>query len=273
MLHQLYGDLSGAATLTAGFYLGRESEWLDAIDGWIATLKDAGVNTFHATEFFSARGAFDDDRWRRLGPDGRMIPGGPEHDNFAARFSSMPRKAGLIGFAFSLDVPAFKALVVPALQQEPAASTLADERTYAIMSGITRVSAFLERAGYREKGQIQIMFEDEQGAGKYLDFFHKSRERQEQWTYFYQSFSLGPKLFPPIEMADLAAHEGWRRTKEIWSNTPRPVRKSFVEMIGDGQFELHAHGPRESIKNAERIHDIAAMFPDGLIPPEYLGRG
>lgn len=269
MLHQVYGDLSGAAVLTSGCYLGKEGEWLDAINAWIAALKDAGVSSFHATDFYNARGAFDDDRWRRLAADGRMIPGGPLHDAFAARFSTIPRRAGLIGFAFSLDVPSFRDLVVPEFQEERRTHQLTNERTYAIMKNIARVSAFLDGAGYREKGQIQIMFEEEAGGGKYTDFFLESRERDESWTYFYQSFHLGPKAFPPIEMADLAAHEGWRRTKEIWSHTPRALRKSFKEMLGDGQFELNGHGLREAAINAERIRDLRRMFPDGLIPPDY----
>ena len=155
------------------------------------------------------------------------------------------------------------------MRKEQRAQQLTDARTYVIMNNLARASAFLERSGYRENGQIQIMFEEEAGAEKYVNFFRESRGRQEQWTYFFRSFSLGPKAFPPIEMADLAAHEGWRRTKEIWSSTPRALRKSFVAMLGTGQFELHAHGLREAAMNAERIRDLTVMFPDGLIPPEY----
>jgi hypothetical protein len=270
MLHLLYGDISGKAVLTSGCYLCREAEWMDAIAAWITALKEAGVESFHATDFFSARGLFDDDRWRKRADDGRMIPGGPLHDAFAARFSNIPRIAGLVGFAFSLDVPSFRDLVVPEMLKEERVHQLTNERTYVIMNNIARASAFLEREGYRENGRIQIMFEDEAGAEKYIKFFRESRERGERWTYFYQSFNLGPKAFPPLEMADLAAHEGWRRTKEMWSHTPRALRKSFEAMIGTGQFELQAHGMREAAINAVQIRDLATMFPDGLIPPEYL---
>ena len=243
---------------------------MDAIAAWIQALKDANVESFHATDFYNARGLFDDDRWRRKTEDGRMIPGGPLHDEFAARFSNIPRQAGLVGFAFSLDVPPYRDLVVPELKEAEGADALTNERTYAIMNNIARVSAFLERAGWREYGRIQIVFEEEVGAGKYKDFFLESRARQERWTYFYQSFHLGPKHFPPIEMADLAAHEGWRRTKEIWSATPRALRKSFKTMIGTGQFELQAHGLREAAINAQQIRDLRQAFPGGLIPPEYV---
>jgi hypothetical protein len=269
MLHQIYGDLSGKSVLTSGCYLGKEDQWLDAIGAWIAALNDAGVTSFHATDFYNAQGAFDDDRWRKVGSDGRMVPGGPLHDEYAARFSNIPRRAGLIGFAFSLDVPSFKDLMLPELRKERRNRRLTDERTYAIMNNIARVSAFLDRSGYRENGRIQIMFEDEAGSGKYVDFFRDARDRYEQWTYFYQSFNVGPKDFPPIEMGDLAAHEAWRRTKEIWSPTPRALRKSFIAMVGEGQFELHAHGPREAAINAEQVRDLCSVFPDGLIPPEY----
>lgn len=65
MLHQVYGDLSGSAVLTSGCYLGKEPEWLDAIAAWVQALRDAGVESFHATDFYNARGLFNDDRWRR----------------------------------------------------------------------------------------------------------------------------------------------------------------------------------------------------------------
>ena len=56
MIHMVYGDLSqGGGYLTAGAFLGKEDEWMNAIAKWCDALRDAGVNTFHATDFFNAR--------------------------------------------------------------------------------------------------------------------------------------------------------------------------------------------------------------------------
>ena len=67
MIGMVYGDLSGdeASIVTAGCYLGKQDEWLNAIAAWSAALDDAGVKEFHATDFYNAKRQFDDDKWRR----------------------------------------------------------------------------------------------------------------------------------------------------------------------------------------------------------------
>jgi hypothetical protein len=78
MIPMVYGDLSGDETdiLTAGCYLGKEDEWMNAIAAWSVALSDAGVDEFHATDFFNAQREFDDDKWRRYAPGRGMIVGG-----------------------------------------------------------------------------------------------------------------------------------------------------------------------------------------------------
>jgi hypothetical protein len=267
-LHMVYGDISGGSpVLTAGSYLGKEEQWMNAIAAWIRALNDAGVDHFRATEFYNARGAFDNDRWRKLRDDGQMVPGGPLHDEFAARFTSIPPSAGLIGFAYSIDVPSFMDLVLPELQKERRKYKVVDERVYVVMANVARVGRFLTDAKYTDNGRIQIMFEEESGGGKYIDFFVESRKRKERWTYFFQSFDLKPKSFPPIQMGDLAAHEGWRRTKQVWNGKPDKLRKSFQAMIGTGRFELQAHSARDAVINGQRMRELWDKYPDGLIPP------
>lgn len=270
MIGMVYGDLSGDETgiLTAGCYLGKEAEWLKAIAAWSATLDDAGVPEFHATDFYNAKRAFDDDRWRREVPGRGMVVGGDLHNAFAERFVSIPVDAGLIGFAYSLDVPSFNEILAPELAKAQRKHPQGHPRTQAVMSSLASIGSFLEKAGYRENGQIQVVFEQEQGAGRFGAFFDDSRERKERWTYFFKSFTTAPKSFVPLQMADLLAHETWRRTKQVTSNPSSPLRKSFERMLGDGKVSLLNHDRDHCVRNAAIIRDVTSRYPDGLIPPE-----
>lgn len=267
----VYGDLSGDETgiLTAGCYLGKEDQWLKAIAAWSAALDDAGVKEFHATDFYSAQKEFDDDRWRRKVRGKGMVVGGDLHNTFAERFVSIPVDGGLIGFAYSLDVVPFTELLAPELAKVKRKHRQGHPRTQAIMSCIASVGTWLnEKAGYHVNGGIQVVFEHEHGAGKFVDFFNESRARKERWTYAFQSFTTAPKAFVPLQMADLLAHETWRRTKHVRSNPDSPLRKSFERMLGDGRISLLQHDRDHCIKNATMIRDVLARYPDGLIPPE-----
>lgn len=271
MIGMVYGDLSGdeRGLLTAGCYLGREDEWLNAIAEWSNTLDDAGVNEFHATDFFSARGEFDDDRWRREVPGRGMVVGGELHTKYAERFASIPITSGLIGFAYSLDVPAFNELLAPELKRAQRKHSEGHPRTQAIMSCLASIGDFLyEQTSYREKGQIQVVFEHEQGAGRFVDFFVESLERTETWTYFFRSFATAPKALVPLQMADLLAHETWRRTKQFDADSSAPLRKSFERMLGDGKISLRKHDREHCLKNAALVRKLLDRYPNGLFPPD-----
>lgn len=272
MIHLAYGDVSGdsAPVLTAGCYLGKEGEWMDAIASWCRALDDAEVKEFHATDFFSAQNEFDDDKWRHFVPGKGMVVGGELHNTFAARFTSIPVDNGLIGFAFSLDVPAFNEILAPELAKVHRVQSEAHPRTHVIMSSLAAIGAFLEKATYREKERIQAIFEHEAGAGRFMDFFDESKKRNERWTWWFKSFTTAPKSFVPLQMGDLLAHEAWRRTKEVWSPKPRAIRKSFERMLSDGSIQLNAHDRNHCIKNAVAVRNLLARYPNGLAPAEEL---
>jgi hypothetical protein len=263
------GDLSGDGTLiTAGCYLGREDQWASAEVAWNVTLRDAGVQTFHATDFFNARREFDHDKWRREVPGRGMVVGGELHECFAERFVSIPIDSGLIGFAYSLDVPAFVEILAPELARAVRKHRQGHPRTQAIMSCLASIEDFfIQRTTYREKGRIDVIFENEHGDGKFVDFFDESLARRERWTYFFRSFVTRAKSFIPLQMADLLAHETWRRTKHVHSNPDAPLRKSFERMVGNGQISLRKHDRDHCVSNAVTIRDLLNRYPDGLIPP------
>lgn len=271
MLDMVYGDLSGDERhfLTAGCYLGKEEQWMNAIAAWSAALDDAGVREFHATDFFNARGEFDDDRWRREVPGRGMVVGGDMHISFAERFVAIPVRSGLIGFASSLDVPAFAEVLAPEMAKALRQHREGNPRTHAIMSCLASITDFfVGHTRNREKGQIQVVFEQEHGAGKFADFFNESRDRGERWTHFFRSFATASKAHLPLQMADLLAHETWRRTRHVANDPATPLRKSFERMLGDGQISLKMLDRAYCAKNATIVRDLLARYPDGLVPPE-----
>jgi hypothetical protein len=267
----VYGDVSGNETsiLTAGCYLGKEDQWMRAIATWSAALDGAGVKEFHATDFFNAQGEFDNDKWRRDVPGRGVVVGGELHNTFAERFVSIPVDSGLIGFAYSLDVPPFNEVLAPELAKAERKHRQGHPRTQAIMSCLASIEDFfIQKTGYRESGRIQVIFEEEHGAGKFVDFFNESRERKERWTFFFQSFTTAPKSLVAVQMADLLAHETWRRTNHLRTDPNARLRKSFERMLGDGTISLRHHDREHCVKNATIIRDLLTRYPNGLVPRE-----
>lgn len=234
-------------------------------------MKDAGVSEFHATDFFSTRREFDNDKWRHEDPKRGMIPGGDLHDTFAERFTSIPVNAGLVGFAYSIDVKSFREILAPLLAKAKRKHRQGHPRTQAIMSSLASTGKWLtETVGYRVKGNIQVIFEDEHGAGKFKSFFDESRERNERWTYCFQSFNTEGKWLVPLQMADLLAHESWRRTKQVKGDPSAKPRKSFERMLGDGKISLQLHDRDVALRNEAVVNDLLSNYPNGLFPPDTL---
>lgn len=271
LVNYIYGDVSGRSPgiVCSACYLGKEAEWQVATEVWKAVLEDAEAKGFHATDFYNAKGEFDNDKWRREVTGRGMQPGGELHNRFAERFCGVAHDAGLVGFAFAVDAAAFLEIEAPELEKESRQNKATDPRTAAIFGNVVSVNEFLAKAGHDKASNIQVVFEHEQGAGKFLEFFSESKERRERWTYWFHSFTTSGKSIAPLQMADLLAHEGWRRAKEVESKNPRALRKSFLRMLGDGKVELRWHGLSHCQTNAANIRAALAQYPDGLMPPDY----
>jgi hypothetical protein len=265
----VFGDLSGSdedAVIAAGCYLGREDQWAAAVNNWAVALKDAGVTYFHATDFYSAHGEFDSDEWRYEHPTKGMIPGGPKQVAFAARFTAIANDAGLIGFSWACELEPFRSILAPEMEREERVHKASDPYLYAAMSALTRVSDFLTDAKHAALQHIQIGYELEDRSGRFVDFFKESQKRMESWTKWFHSFTAPPKSFEPVQIADLLAHEAWRRAKEVLSDKPRDIRKSFKRMLMGGKVELQFMQRADIERNAAVVRDLLARYPKGLVP-------
>lgn len=257
----VYGDLSGTAdskVLAAGCYLGRKHQWDAAVAEWTKVLRDAQVKEFHATDFFSGFGEFAGDEWN---------PKGEKHREYAARFTAVASDAGLIGFAFAMDCAAFSSVLAPELKKEKRKYRSTHPRTYSTFSSVARVAQFLEKANHPATERVQIVFEHEQGAGRFSDFFEESRKRRERWTYWFDGFTTADKSLVPLQIADLLAHEAWRRVKAIMADPAAKLRKSFERMLIHGDIEVGLLDEASCNKNAEMVRDVLVHFPNGLAPP------
>jgi hypothetical protein len=254
----VYGDISsGNNVLAAACYLGHDDQWEIAKREWAAIIGDAGISHFHATDFYNCRKAFE----------GWELNGDKQVD-FAKRFCAVADDAGLIGFAYVMDLPAFREILAPELEKEQRIFKSSHERCYAAMGAVAAVNDFLAKTSYRTKQSIPIVFEAEKGAGRFVQFFEESQKRKERWTWWFRSFDTGPKDVVPCQMADLLAHESWRRGSAILQESDREIRKSLKRMLQREHIDLRLFNWEHAKLNASLVREGLAKYPNGLMPPD-----
>lgn len=102
MILHYYVDVSGKEStpgeraITAAGYIASESRWKQLETVWAATLKEAGTDYFHATEFFSCSGPFRGLRNDRA-----------RHQHLATLFALAAYELLPYGFSSSLDLNHF----------------------------------------------------------------------------------------------------------------------------------------------------------------------
>jgi hypothetical protein len=266
----VHGDVSGKEGIIAsGCYLGREEHWQKASEAWERINADAGVPYFHATDFFNTADLWDDTKWRYEHPTKGIIPGSPEHVAFAKRYSAVAEDAGLVGFAFGMRVSVFTELLQPIFAREKRGVLCTDPQMFAIMRSVAQVSQFLDatQTPAFELGRGQVIFEEEVGvSGAWTNLFVESRQRREAWTKWFATLTTAPKEVVPVQIADLLAHEAWRRLKTALGEESYPLRKSFERMLVNERIEVQVLTPEDAQKNAAMFNDLIERFPNGLVP-------
>lgn len=271
----VHGDVSGKAdsgVIASGCYLGRAEHWQCAADGWGTALASEKIGVFHATDFYASEGAFAAQEWKHE-VNGRWIPGGAKHDEFAARITAVAENAGLIGFAFGMNPATFAEHLRPVFALVKRKVRCTDAQLFAIMTAIKHASDFLDAADtpIMQLGRGRVIFEDEHGSGLWIDFFNESRNRREAWTKWFGALTTAPKEIIPVQIADLLAHEVWRRVSEVFKDNPRPIRKSFARMLVNERIEVQMLTEETAKETAELLRGRLAKYPDGLVPPSPAG--
>jgi hypothetical protein len=255
----IHADISGdvkSSVLVAACYFGPPEQWSVAGDAWAALLAEAGVKVFHATDFYACRRDFKD--WTLN--DAR-------HVEFAKRFAAVADDAGLTGFAFGVDRVAFESVLVPVLRDEKRRLRAIDARTFALMGCLGRVANYLEATKWPRQFKVRVFVESEEGGNRYSAFFDDSASRRERWTSWFAGIRTADKSLVPMQIADLLAHEGWRRVQAVVDQTGRRVRKSLSRMMLRERVEIHLLGEKDATENAERFRRILLSHPNGLQTP------
>jgi hypothetical protein len=219
---RLYLDESGSQTdgpvfVVAG-WISSEKKWRQFERAWQRALDDAGMKEFHATDFFSRRGKYKD--WSC-----------EKHVQFSRRFTAIAETYTSAGVGRGVDLSAYRDLVLP----EPLFRVGTPHERFASRLFCTRTClewiAEMMRPIIMPQGeQIAVIFEGGPGVGETIEWCEYLR-RHFSWASLYSSFTSGPKVFLPLQAADLLAHETWRCIKEHLSPTGRPLRKSFQRLI------------------------------------------
>lgn len=256
----VYADISGEANrpvLVAAGYLGHDGEWDRATAAWQEILRDAGVSHFHATDFFNCRKQFKSWTLNEA-----------RHVEFAKRFTAVADDAGLVGFAHAIDCEAFVSILAPEVEKENRKHRSTNPRTQAMMGMLAQVNAFLAKTTYRQQHGVPVTIEHEEGAGRFNNFFNESKERTERWSWWFGEMTTADKGCIPLQIADLLAHETWRRASSVATNPDATVRQSFQRMLEKERIELRFLTRADAVTNAEKVRDVLARYPNGLQPAD-----
>ena len=224
--------------MVAAGYWATERRWADADAAWEETLAWAKVDEFHATDFFACRKAFAD--WKI---------NSRRHIEAIRRFTDIVQRFDLIGFAYGVDLRAYLKLVRPATVTGPKWMRNISPRLFCVAGCLSLVSRMISRfAAFMPRHErVAVLFEDEQGIGDAIAYFEYCKKRHEPWTKWLIGFDTADKGKRPIQMADLLAHEAWRRVTDHVRQTGRPQRKSLGAMLV-GQHVAIEFATEESCK-------------------------
>lgn len=239
---RLYLDDSGSQTQTSAFvmagWIASEKKWKRFEREWQLALDEAGIDIFHATDFFNRKGTCNakGDRYEEWSDE--------KHIHFARRFAAIaanPRH-NCAGVGRGIDVSAYRDLILP---QPLFPNTPHDRFTPILFCTQTCLEWTAKTLGplLPEGDQIAVYFEQGRGVGETIEWCGYLQEHT-SWGSLYCSFTPGSKSALPLQAADLLAHETWRHIKERINPTGRPLRKSFQRLLRGERISINM-GTRE----------------------------
>jgi hypothetical protein len=212
VLLKLYADVSGKDDLPvracAGF-VANEARWAKFESAWGQALKEAKVKQFHSTDFYACRGEFEG--WVR---------GSPKHRRFSKRFCSIAEKHVYVGFVHGIEVDAFQRLLAPRLK---GLRSLPNARLTTLMlccMDVLRDASESLKPVAKYSLPMAALFEDEDGLGQAIGYYHRLKKIGMAWTQPYVSIGVGDKSFLPLQGADLLAHLSFRYFRRVLERRP-----------------------------------------------------
>lgn len=219
---KFYGDCAGKnpdhVFRVAAGYLGTVDQWSAFESRWQPILDDAGVDYFHATDFFNVREEFEG--WEL---------NSPRHTEFAKRFCAAVTPE-LLPVAHGLELEPFHRLVAPLMEGMPDSPHRRYTPTMHCYMNLVRKLRFADPTSNES---VAVFLEQEDGLGEFIDYFILHKERGTIWTRQIATIVPVGKKCLPVQAADLLSHEAWRLAKEQRTPTGRPLRKSFLSLVED----------------------------------------
>jgi hypothetical protein len=218
-------DSARGGVFAVGGYVAHISQWEKFEEEWRPRLRQAGVDVFHATDFYNAHGEFKGWDYKK-------------QIKFAKLFTAIAEKQTEIGIAHAIDVAAFNELLAPILAARY--WTPHGKVTPLIWCTRTVLAALVNRHSQfvPPTQPLQIIFETGDGVGEAIDYFRGLKERGAPWLSQIVSFADGDKRVLPLQAADLIVHEAVRSAIETIHPSGRAKRKSMLRLVEGERVEV-----------------------------------
>jgi hypothetical protein len=241
-------DSKRPGVLAVGGYVAHTDQWTKFEEEWGFRLRQAGVEVFHATDFYNSRGEFEG--WDKQ-----------KQREFAKYFTAIAEKQTELAIGRAVEVDAYDEHVAPIL----ATSHWSPHGRITPLMWCARTC--LEALAVRHarfvpsSEQIAVVFEEGDGIGETIDYMRGLQKRGAPFAQRFESFSDGPKSVKPLQAADLIAHEAIRAVQEKISPTGRSKRKSMLRLVQGQRVDLRVFTRRNLIDDVvPSVRDQVADF-------------
>ena len=209
-------------------YIAHEDMWADFIPAWQAALNAAGVEKFHAADFFA--GVRDFKGWKK---DPR------KHKKFERRFSKIAVDMVTLGVAQGVDLNPFNKWIAssgPILDRTPNG-----RMTYRMWCARKCLRWIAVNAPNRPPDEdIAVILEDGKGMGETADYLRWLKKRDVPWMAPYVSITTADKKVLPLQAADLIANHAQRELVEFLKppNDRRPTHRSLSRLLANDLIQM-----------------------------------
>ena len=237
-----------------GGYLAHLDQWSRFEGEWAIRLKQAGIQTFHATDFNNARGEFKGwDTKKRI--------------KFSKYFTAIAESNTELAIGRAVELSAFREILAPTLA-EILWTPHGRFTPFMWCARLCLESLVVNWGHFLHNEPLEVIFEEGDGVGEAIDYFRglKRRGSSSSWASRITAFGDGPKSLLPLQAADLVSHEAMRAITEMLRPSGRPPRKSMLRLTRTDRLELKIF-TREQLPNvALQIEQQASPYERRIAP-------
>ena len=255
---RIYGDLSGTSRnrfYVVACYVASEAQWSVADSRWKDALDRAGVDHFHATDFFSCHRAFR--QWTK---------GSARHQEMEREFASVANAANLIGFANGVETAGYNDAFKTVLNKLKPRYRLRSLRLLCVQLCLQHIADVVEASNLPDDEGVAVVLEHEQGIGEVVDYFNKAKKQRAPWTKRIVSIGSGDKKkFRPLQIADLFAYLCFERFAQGKKTAMRPSLARMLQGDRHGVRVTTAKALREALPE---LQAFVEQYPSGVAWPK-----